>query len=105
MRNEDISSYTGGGELFQKSRRMWMGFSKFEGASPSGFRSTEGEQSPKLRPLSDEEKVTFSIIRSAERRPFGLKECVLVRYPCCYRVGPAGWATCGLVQDFANRAL
>ena len=91
---EAISGYTGGKEDFQKSRRMWIGLPKRETAPPSGFRSTEGEQAPKFTALAADEMMRLPIIRNTERPPFELPECVRVRYPCCFRVGPSGWATC-----------
>ena len=45
-------------------------------------------------PLTDAERLAFLTIRPEEAAPFERGRAEIARYPCCYRVGPAGWAAC-----------
>ena len=118
---EAISGYSGGSADHQKARRLWLGLgsqpsapagasglrstsagasaaaSSTDVAGTSGLRSTSAAMEGDViaeADLSPAELKMFTNIRDAECRPFILESRRLIRYPCCYRVGLAGWATC-----------
>ena len=111
MVGEAITGHTGGGISFQATRRQYSGLEVEGRGGHSVSRTTvggphAGKGSGFRAGFTEEEKCMFKTIRDRARQPFPIDGCRL--YPCCYRAGPAGCATClycGATFSYSGKPL